>query len=211
MLALVFLHRKPDGPRPGRASPEGPCDAWACGVGCARGASCNVLGHWDDVLVMTGREDGTAGFEEHYREHRLTLVRLGYLMCGSRDLAEDLVQAAFTSAQPRWHTIDNHAAYLRRAVVNRAKDGQRQDVRRRCAPLPAAPEPVTHVPDIDETWALVQRLPWQRRAVVVLHYYEDLPLVEVARILDRADATVRSDHRRALHWLREELAHDQDD
>ena len=68
-----------------------------------------------------------------------------------------------------------------------------------------------HMPEIDETWALVLRMPPPRRAVVVLHYYEDLPLVEVARILGRPDATVRSDHRRALDWLREELAHDEAD
>ena len=160
---------------------------------------------------MRGLDGGPDGFEELYRDHWLALVRLGYLMCGSRDLAEDLVQTAFATAQPRWHAIDNHVAYLKRAVVNRAKDGQRQDARRRCAPMPTRPEPVTQIPEIDETWALVQRLPAHRRAVVVLHYYEDLPLVEVARLLDRAEATVRSDHRRALDWLREELDHDEED
>ena len=160
---------------------------------------------------MRGSDVGPADFEEHYRAHWVTLVRLAYLMCGSRELAEDLVQTVFASAQPRWHTIDNHVAYLKRAVVNRAKDGQRRDVRRRCAPVPTGPEPVTQVPEIDETWALILRLPPPRRAVVVLHYYEDLPLVEVARILGRPDATVRSDHRRALDWLREELAHDEAD
>jgi RNA polymerase sigma factor (sigma-70 family) len=160
---------------------------------------------------MRGREAGTANIEELYREHRVRLVRLAYLMSGSKDLAEDLVQTVFVSAHPRWHEIDNHLAYLKRAVVNRAKDGQRRDVRRRCAGSGPESEPVTAIPELDETWALVQRLSWQRRAVVVLHYYEDLQLVEVAKILDRPEATVRSDHRRALDWLREELGHDEDD
>jgi DNA-directed RNA polymerase specialized sigma24 family protein len=160
---------------------------------------------------MSGDGQGAAGFEETYRGHRLALVRLAFLMCGSRDLSEDLVQTVFTSAHPRWHTIENPLPYLKRGVVNLAKDGQRRDVRRRCSTLPAGPEPVTCIPEVDETWALIQGLPWERRAVVVLHYYEDLPLVEVARILNRAEGTVRSDHHRALHWLREELAHDEDD
>ena len=160
---------------------------------------------------MSGCDDGPAGFEETYRAHRLALVRLAYLMCGARDLAEDLVQTVFTSAHPRWQAIDNHPAYLRRAVVNRAKDEQRRDYRRRCAPCPAASEQVTHLPEVDETWALIQRLPWERRAVLVLHYYEDLPLVEVARILGRRESTVRSDHRRALDSLREELTDDKED
>jgi RNA polymerase sigma factor (sigma-70 family) len=167
---------------------------------------CNVCCLSDDVLGMSGCDGGLADFEETYRAHRLGLVRLAYLMCGSRDLAEDLVHDVFTSAHPRWHVIDNPVAYLRRAVVNRAKDEQRRDVRRRGAPYPAASELVTHPPEVDQTWALIQKLPWERRAVLVLHYYMDLPLVEVARLLDRRDGTVRSDHHRALDWLREELS-----
>jgi DNA-directed RNA polymerase specialized sigma24 family protein len=128
------------------------------------------------------------------------------------DLSEDLVQTVFTSARPRWDTIEHHLAYLKRGVANLAKDGQRRNARRRCSSwLRLMPEPVTCIPEVDETWALIQCLPWERRAVVVLHYYEDLPLVEVARILNRAESTVRSDHRRALDWLREELCHDEDD
>jgi RNA polymerase sigma factor (sigma-70 family) len=155
---------------------------------------------------MSGCDDEPAAFEETYRANRLGLVRLAYLMCGSHDLAEDLVHDAFASAHPRWHAIDNHVAYLRRAVVNRAKDEQRRDVRRRRAPYPLASDLVTHPPDVDQTWALIQKLPWERRAVLVLHYHADLPLVEVARLLDRPEGTVRSDHHRALDWLREELA-----
>ena len=60
-------------------------------------------------------------------------------------------------------------------------------------------------PEVDETWTLVQRLPWVQRAVVVLHYYEDLPLVEIAQILKRSEPTVRSDHRRALDGLRKAM------
>ncbi len=135
---------------------------------------CNVYRHPDDVLVVTDTDTAPPGFEETYTEHRLALVRLAFLMCGSRDFSEDLVQSVFTSAHPRWHEIDNHVAYLRRSVVNLAKDGQRQHFRRlRLAP-PLQPAPVTSMPELDETWALILRLPSAQRAVVVLHYYEDL-------------------------------------
>ena len=160
---------------------------------------------------MRGDDHGARGFEETYRAHRSGLMRLAFLMCGSRDLSEDLVQTVFTSAHPRWHTIENHLENLKRGLVNLAKDGQRRDVRRRCSAFPSVQEPLTSIPEVDETWALVQSLPWERRAVVVLRYYEDLQLVEVARILDRTESTVRSDHRRALDWLREELCHAEDD
>ena len=144
------------------------------------------------------------GFEEAYREHRLALLRLAYLMSGSHDVSEDVVQSVFTSAHDRWDQIENPLPYLKKAVVNLVKDGQRRRLRRSARaperPLVALP------PEVDETWALIARLPWVQRAVVVLHYYEDLPLTEVAVILDRPAATVRSDHRRALDKLRKALA-----
>ena len=145
-----------------------------------------------------------AVLEETYRELRLPLLRLAFLLTGSRETAEDVVQSAFTAAQPRWRTIDDPRAYLRRSVVNLAKDGQRREFRRRRL-LGAEPERVTFVAEIDETWTLVRQLPATQRAVVVLHYYEDLSLVEIGHLLDRPASTVRSDLRRALARLRKAL------
>lgn len=142
--------------------------------------------------------------EETYRELRLPLLRLAFLLTGSRETAEDVVQTAFVSAQPRWPRIDDPPAYLRRSVVNLAKDGQRREFRRRRLLRPE-PESVTAIPEIDETWALVRKLPPAQRAVVVLHYYEDLPLVEIGQLLNRPASTVRSDLRRALARLRKAL------
>lgn len=144
------------------------------------------------------------GFEEAYREHRLARLRLTYLVSGSHDVSQDAVQSVFTSAHDRWDQIENPLPYLERALVNVVKDGQR----RRLRLLSRATErpPVVLPPEIDETRAQLSGLPWVQRAVVVLHYYEDLPLTEVAAILDRPEATVRSDRRRALEKLRKALS-----
>ena len=143
-------------------------------------------------------------FAEAYQEHRLTLLRLAYLTSGSLEVSEDVVQSAFLSAHPRWDQIENPLPYLKRAVVNLVKDGQRRTLRLRSRP-PERPL-VTLPPEIDEMWEELARLPWVQRAVLVLHYYEDLPLTEVATILGRRAATVRSDHHRALDKLRKALS-----
>lgn len=148
----------------------------------------------------------TVSLEEAYREHRVALLRLAYLMGAGRELAEDVVQTAFATAQPRWNEVEDALPYLKRAVVNQVKDDQRRWFRIRrhhaahdATPLYALP------PEVDETWGVISSLPWPQRAVVVLHYYEDLPLNEVAEVLDRPASTVRSDHRRALERLRKAL------
>jgi RNA polymerase sigma factor (sigma-70 family) len=151
------------------------------------------------------RERATAGFEEAYREQRLPLLRFAYLLCGSRETSEDVVQSAFASAHPRWDQIQSPASYLRRSVLNLVKDGQRHRFRLSSLFPVLHSEEVFLPPDVDETWALIQRLPWPQRAVLVLHYYEDLPLVEIAEVLERSESTVRSDHRRALDKLRKAM------
>ncbi len=154
--------------------------------------------------MTTERQVPALQFEEAYRAHRLALLRLAYLMCGSHEVSEDVVQSVFTSAHERWDEIENQLPYLKRAVVNRVKDGQRRRLRL-LARTPERPQ-VVLPPEVDETWGQIARLSWVQRAVVVLHYYEDLPLTEVAAVLDRPAVTVRSDHRRALDKLRKALA-----
>ena len=150
------------------------------------------------------RQGPGVDFDEAYREHRLTLLRLAYLVSGSTEASEDAVQSVFTSAHPRWEQIEKPLPYLKRAVVNAVKDGQRR--RLRLLSKPVERPPVVLPPEVDETWEHVRGLSWVQRAVVVLHYYEDLPLTEVAAILGRPATTVRSDHRRALDKLRKALA-----
>jgi RNA polymerase sigma factor (sigma-70 family) len=140
--------------------------------------------------------------EQVFRDQRVALIRLAYLLTGSRDQAEDIVQTAFAAAHRRWSRLDDPLAYLRRVVVNRAQDHHRRRYRRRPVPEGA----VTHQPEIDETWAELVRLSAPQRAVVVLRFYEDLPLTDIARLLDRPEGTVRSDLHRALAQLRRTLA-----
>jgi len=155
---------------------------------------------------MNAEERATSpGVEETYRDHRVALLRLAYLMSGSHDVSEDVVQSVFASTHDRWDRIDDPLPYLKRAVVNLVKDGQRRRFRHSRTASLEAPLAVLP-PEVDETWELIQRLSWTQRAVVVLHYYEGLTLVEVAAVLDRTPSTVRSDHRRALDKLRKALS-----
>jgi RNA polymerase sigma factor (sigma-70 family) len=139
-----------------------------------------------------------------YRSSWLSLTRLAYLLVGDRSEAEDIVQTAFTRAMGRWATIEEPSAYLRRAVVNGANDAHRRSYRN-AATAVSVTESIDG-PEIDGLWGLVGRLPAPQRAVVVLRFYEDLALADIAALLGRPASTVRSDLRRALMTLRESLS-----
>ncbi|MEK7426984.1 MAG: sigma-70 family RNA polymerase sigma factor [Actinomycetota bacterium] len=140
--------------------------------------------------------------EEVYAANWPVLSRLAFLLVGDRDDAQDVVNAAFLSATEHWLEIRQPDAYLRRAVVNRAKDLHRSAFRRRSIPRLFEREALPDEPAPDEIWAFVKALPPAQRCVVVLRYYEDLPLTDIADLLGRREATVRSDLRRALLNLR---------
>lgn len=153
------------------------------------------------VVRAEAEQELDESLETLYMERYEGLVRLGYLLTGSRGDGEDLAQTAFASLAQSWNEVQFPRAYLRQAVVNRATDLHRRAGRR----LPAHPEVLVGEPTVDETWDAVQRLSETQRAVVVLRFYEDLSLVDIAELLGRAESTVRSDLRRALLRLRKEL------
>ena len=57
-------------------------------------------------------------------------------------------------------------------------------------------------------WEEVLALPPEQRAAVVLFYYEDLPIVEISRLLRVPEGTVKSRLNRARQRLRQALAED---
>ena len=71
----------------------------------------------------------------------------------------------------------DRGTYLRRAVVNRAQDTHRRSFRR-AAPVGRGQD--VGEPDVDGIWRFVECLPNPQRAVVVLRFYEDLSLVQIA-------------------------------
>jgi RNA polymerase sigma factor (sigma-70 family) len=142
--------------------------------------------------------------DDLFRERWVPSVRLATALTGDRSAAEEIVQDAFLAVARRWATIGNPAGYLRTSVVNGCHDHHRRlGVRRRVPPPPV--EVIQQAPEYDEVWNVLARLPERRRAALVLRYYEDLPIDEIARLLDCRPGTVSSLLHRGLAELEEVL------
>src|SRR5690606_36499255 len=116
----------------------------------------------------------------------------------SQATAADLAQDAMVVVQRRWNDIDTPAAFLRSTVVNLSQNRRRRWFHeRRWLATQRTPAP-SHLPEIDETWSILRRLPGQQRAVVVLRFYEDLSLAEIGELLSLPLGTVKSTLHRPL-------------
>jgi DNA-directed RNA polymerase specialized sigma24 family protein len=140
-------------------------------------------------------------FDGFYREQWAAMVRLAWLMTGSRELAEDLVQDAFVHVGARWSTVETPVAYLRVAVVNAVRADARRGARQRA--LPRDPlHPVLPL-ELDETWHLLERLTPRQRQALVLRFYADLPFDQIADALQCRLGTAKSLVHRGLARLKE--------
>lgn len=153
--------------------------------------------------------DWEQAFDHVARERGGALVRYAYLLCGDWSQAEDLVQDALVKAFSRGRsglTIGNAEAYVRRAIATTTVDGFRVQGRWRAVRhLFALPDQQPAAADavgdrLDVARALAAPSPRQRTCIV-LRYYEDMPIADIADLLGFAVGTAKrylSDGIRAL-------------
>ncbi|HEX9945317.1 MAG TPA: sigma-70 family RNA polymerase sigma factor [Thermoanaerobaculia bacterium] len=133
--------------------------------------------------------------------HQERLFRLARRLAADREEARDLVQEAFLRAARRPASIPEGdqpgEAWLVRTLVNLCRDRHRRvSVRSRAhASLKRAEGDRGKLEDAVVARATVQaalgRLSPRRRAAIVLHEIEGVPVREVARLLGVAEVTVR--------------------
>ncbi len=158
---------------------------------------------------MTKSEGAPADVVELFRAHYLGLVRLAMRLVDDQETAEDLVQDVFAAVAKHGRVPEAPLRYLRTAVVNRSRSALRRRrvaraflAGRREEGLAESPEDAGLRRDAHRDMrAAIARLPIRQREVVVLRYYEDLPVGEIATALGVSPGAVSSALNRALATL----------
>ena len=148
-------------------------------------------------------EPVVAGFTAVYRSEQPAMVRVAYQIVGSNAEAEDLVHDAFLELHRKWGTVDNPGGYLRTAVVNRCISHMRRR-RLEWTKREPAPSPVPS-PALDEMWQALKVTTPRQRAALVLRYYDDLTIDQIADVMQTRPGTVKSLIHRGLKKLEREL------
>ncbi|MCW2758827.1 MAG: hypothetical protein JWO46_2573 [Nocardioidaceae bacterium] len=143
--------------------------------------------------------------------NQASLRRTAYLLCGDWQLASDHVQEGLIRVYRRWGRIERDGrlhAYAKKAVVSAALDARRRrsstelvtDTSAYDGPHPGS-DPEDASDDRTVLLAALAQLPPRQRACVVLRYYEDLSVAEVADLLGISDGTVKSQTSRGIAAL----------
>jgi len=184
---------------------------------------------WPSGDVTAGLITGTAAapaldvdrfVADMFRAEGMSLVRLARLFVDDRNAAEDLVQEAFIRLARSAGRIDDRArapAYLRSIVLNLARDHNRRglvSLRHR--------SPIIEVQaGVDDEFAVrddqrqvldaLRDLPARQRACLVLRYYDELGIDDIAETLSVSRNSVKTHLQRGLAALEARLTAGRDE
>jgi RNA polymerase sigma-70 factor (ECF subfamily) len=153
-------------------------------------------------------------------QYRSVLFGTAYLMMRDRGLAEDAVQEALIQIWkhlPSFRLKSSIKTWLVRIVINEVK----QQFRKKKLPLvsleeaPDAPSELDvsesvliHDEERRELREAVVKLPLEQREAIVLRYFSDLSVPEIAVVTNQPEGTIKSRLSRALERLNETLNRD---
>jgi RNA polymerase sigma-70 factor, ECF subfamily len=177
----------------------------------------------EQTIIERWQGGDSDAFDEMYSRHAPAIYRLGWAMLQQSQAAEDVVQETFLRAYKARRRFDPSRASLGTWLYQIALNYCRSHLRRKRLmtipwlhsnqETPDLPDPelgpeyrTLHSEYRRLLWEAVQKLSDPLREVVTLHYYMELPAVEIAAMLGCPEGTIYSRLHNARRRLAETLA-----
>jgi len=132
-------------------------------------------------------------------QYEVTLLRTCYMYLRDKALAEDATQETFLKA---YRALDafrgdsNEKTWLMRIAMNTCRDMKRSAWFRytdRSVEIERLPQPAKSYEfmEADDLTQAILKLPTKHKEVVLLHFYQDMTMREIASVLDISASTVQ--------------------
>ena len=172
----------------------------------------------EEELIRSSQEGDWDAFELLLERYRTVLVRTAYLVTRDRESVHDIMQEALIQIWrdlPSYRPFGSFKAWTMKILLNKARKHYR---RRRvetvaleaAADLPGddqAPEEAAEREEEAQAMRTgLERLSANHREVLVLRYYSELTVPEIAKTLSLREGTVKSRLSRALDRLQQALS-----
>lgn len=140
--------------------------------------------------VLTGSDALAERFRALYRAEYPRVAGYAYRLTRDSEAANDIAQEAFTRLLARFVAVREPKAYVFHVATNLARAMWQARVRAERVTAELAGDAVTPGPDRTVADAIA-RLPRRYRELVLLHYYADLAVADVAEVVRRPAGTVK--------------------
>lgn len=143
-----------------------------------------------------------------YHRHVDTVYRVCFMYMKNRHDTEDMVQNTFIKLmkdQTVFINEEHEKAWLIRTAINLCKDHFRHWWSKTVGMDKAVEKAVAQPFTTNENYELVMSLPPKYKTVIYLYYYEGYSTVEIAKMLDKKESTIRSYLHAARKLLKMEM------
>ncbi len=153
-------------------------------------------------------------FEEKYRLYSQELMNISYGYTKNRDDSLDVIQNVFYkffNIDKTFNSPNDEKYWLVRVTINESKDFLRKNKRTSVLDgdtIDAIDFKIeTEKEDVrlQQLARLVKELPDKYRSVIVLHYYDSLPIKDIAKALKISENAVKKRLERAREMLKKEM------
>ena len=139
-------------------------------------------------------------FEDLYEKYATDVLRVCYFYLGDRQKAEDVCQDVFVRLMLNAPQLEEgrEKAWLLKVALNRCRDLWRGSWARRVVlgspvfELIPAPDDTPRRDDEEAMMIAVHQLPTAFREVILLHYYQNLGITEIAQMMNLPEGTISS-------------------
>lgn len=169
----------------------------------------------DEELVRRMQHGDMQAFDELYERYKDDAFRVACLITGSRTDGEDLAQEAFVTCAQSIQSLRDGSKFrpwllktLTRAAWKSSKKHRRETPVAELFETGEGESALSAALKNDEQrrlYAALDTLDDKRRIVIVLYYFDDLPVKEIARIAGVTEGTVKSRLFSARRHLRQAL------
>ena len=166
-------------------------------------------------LLQKARNGDESALMRIFEEHHLPLFRFAWRLTGRTADAEDMVQECFLALLRPESAFDGRRSSLRTYLFGAVRNQAWKRLRRRedtgeeltAVADSRSPEAETLRAELEHAVArAIRRLPESQQEVLILAQYEQLPLAEIAELLEIEVGAVKSRLQRARATLKDALA-----
>ncbi len=150
----------------------------------------------------------TPSVEELYDRYADMLFRLAYSALFSKEDAEDAIQEVFSKylkKMPYFSESEHEKAWFIRVTVNQCRDIRRRRAIRGYTPLEEMTESPTYENDSAAILEQVFALPDKYKTAIILHYFEEYSVADIASALKITKSAVKMRLSRGRDLLKTEI------
>ncbi|WP_163527232.1 sigma-70 family RNA polymerase sigma factor [Halobacillus ihumii] len=164
----------------------------------------------DQKKVKKAKRGSDKAFQELIQEEKNKLYRMAYVYVKNESDALDIVQEAIYKAYISMKTLKENkyfSTWLTRILINQALDFIKKN--KRVIPIDEIENfhtrEVHREEDSIDLVDAINRLQDQYKSIIILRYYKDFTIKQIAETLDRPEGTVKTHLHRAVKQLKMDL------